>query len=75
MTVNTKYNVGDRLYYVEDGTIYLNEVVKIHIESTKSRPSPDVGYLFSSNPRLKREWEVAASKEDLIKILPVKEVR
>jgi hypothetical protein len=75
MTVTTKYDVGDKLYYVEDGTIFLNQVVKVTTESTKSNPVPQIGYVFSSNPKVKRECEIALSKEDLIKLLPVTEVR
>lgn len=71
MTVNTKYNVGDRLHYLEENKIYLNEVIKVTIESSKAYPNPKVLYLFANNPKAKYENEISVTKEGLLDLIPV----
>lgn len=75
MTINTKFNVGDELFFLQDSSIQKSPVTKITIECNND--SPLVIYFFKGNQTLsidiyKYENEVALTIHELINQLSPK---
>ena len=85
MNINTKFNVGEQVYFLEGGSLYYRPINRITIETKngygwneKKEEESLVIYYFVLNPDYtkfqeiyKYESEVAATKEDLINTLKV----
>jgi hypothetical protein len=83
MNINTKFNVGEQVYFLEGGSLYYRPINRITIEtkidnSNKTKGELLIIYYFVLNPDFtefreiyKYESEVAATKEDLITTLQV----
>jgi hypothetical protein len=83
MTINTKFNAGEQVYFLDGGFIYLRPIHRITIEVNyggwgKEKTEPLITYhiiLFPDeiNPQeiYKYESELALSKEELMNTLEV----
>lgn len=69
MRINTKYNIGQKLYFIRDTRIYREEVREIHAQV--NHYGLGICYDFGSpfNNTRKSQNEVYLHKEDLLKNL------
>lgn len=69
MTINTQFNPGQEVYFIDGNTIKKLPILKVEISilcrSNKSKEEPLIIYYFNDNI-YKYESEIAANTEDLI---------
>jgi len=76
MTINTKFNVGEQVYFLHSGCVYLRPVHKIHVEVTKKCGLPPsfrgvgeiellVTYFFVLNPNSSTREEIYKYENEL----------
>lgn len=70
MTIETKYNVGQRVFFMEQNKVISDTIISIR---TLSAISTDTTVLYEFQPSnikyTKWEWELFANKEELLKSL------
>jgi len=85
MNITTKFNVGEQVYFLEEGSLFRRPVQRITVEIKNSssdkiehKIEPLIIYYFilyptvtGSQEKYKYENEVAATKEELINNLQV----
>jgi len=67
MTATTKYNVGDEVYMMSD-----NSIISLDIETIEvwfNAWSETVSYNFDNNNKHRFEYEIFATKEELLATL------